>query len=225
MFTSGDYYHLATGDWGSHQVPFSSFNIGHRGDTPLLLGRALMTQQDTVMTAYNQIFQLDKVEISVANRSIGSTIGRTNHSKSGPNEPTFFSWVWVHALMAVRTLILSLVKYLCDAVDFCETAQLPLGSLSVEKLWVSNFILQSLIDPKPCPFFPGHTLWATFRVIHALHILPWSNFPRPLTNRSRQSRFQHWQWSRRILSCGARILKILIPKTMYILWETCLPHE
>ena len=53
-------------------------------------------------------------------------LGRTNHSKSGPNKPTFFSWVWVHALMAVRTLTLSLVKYLRDAVDFCETAQLPL---------------------------------------------------------------------------------------------------
>ena len=65
MFTSGDYYHLATGDWRSHQVPFSSFNIGHRGDTPLLLGRALMTQQDTVMTASNQIFQLDKVDIDI----------------------------------------------------------------------------------------------------------------------------------------------------------------
>ena len=90
---------------------------------------------------------------------------------------------------------------------------------------MSNFVLQSLIDPKPCPFFPGHTLWATFRFIHALHILPWSHFPRPLTNRSRQSRFQHWQWSRRNLVCGARILKILVPKTMYCLWETCLPHE
>ena len=65
MFTSGDHYHLATGDWGMHQVPFSTFNIGHRGDTPLLLGRALMTQQDTVMTASNQIFQLDKVEIDI----------------------------------------------------------------------------------------------------------------------------------------------------------------
>ena len=84
MFTSGDYYHLATGDWMSHQVPFSSFNIGHRGDTPLLLGRALMTQQDTVMTASNQIFQLDKVEISAANRSIGSTTGFHNHGE-GPN--------------------------------------------------------------------------------------------------------------------------------------------
>ena len=152
-------------------------------------------------------------------------LGRTNLSKSGPYEPTFFSWMGVHALMAVRTLILSLVKYLHDAVDFCETAQLPLWSLSVEKLWVSNFILQSLIDPKLCPFFPGHTLWATFRVIHALNILPWVNFPRPLTNRSRQSRFQHWQWSRRNLACGARILKILVRKTMYPLWETCLPHE
>ena len=154
-----------------------------------------------------------------------SALGWTNLSKSGPYDPTFFSWVWVHALMAVRTLTLSLVKYLCDAVDFCETAQLPLWSLSVEKLWVSNFVLQSLIDPKPCPFFPGHTLWATFRVIHALHFLPWSHFPRPLTNRSRQSRFQHWQWSRRNLACGARILKILVPKTMYCLWETCSPHE
>ena len=56
----------------------------------------------------------------------GCRLGRTNHSNSGPNEPTFFSWVWVHALMAVRTLTLSLVKYLHDAVDFCETAQLPL---------------------------------------------------------------------------------------------------
>ena len=55
-----------------------------------------------------------------------STVGRTNHSKSGPNDPTFFSWMGVHALMAVRTLTLSLVKYLRDAVDFCETAQLPL---------------------------------------------------------------------------------------------------
>ena len=54
------------------------------------------------------------------------TLGRTNLSKSGPYEPTFFSWMGVHALMAVRTLILSLVKYLHDAVDFCETAQLPL---------------------------------------------------------------------------------------------------
>ena len=53
-------------------------------------------------------------------------LGRANHSKSGPNDPNFFSWVWVHALMAVRTLNLSLVKYLRDAVDFCETAQLPL---------------------------------------------------------------------------------------------------
>ena len=118
-----------------------------------------------------------------------SAVGRANLSKSGPNDPNFFSWVWVHALMAVRTLTLSLVKYLRDAVDFCETAQMPLWSLSAEKLWVSNFVLQSLIDPKPCPFFSGHTLWATFRVIHALHILPWSHFPRPLTNRSRQSRF------------------------------------
>ena len=54
------------------------------------------------------------------------TLGWTDLSKSGPYDPTFFSWVWVHALMAVRTLTLSLVKYLCDAVDFCETAQLPL---------------------------------------------------------------------------------------------------
>ena len=152
-------------------------------------------------------------------------LGRTNHGKSGPNDPTFFSWMGVHALMAVRTLTLSLVKYLRDAVDFCETAQMPLWSLSAEKLWVSNFVLQSLIDPKPCPFILGHTLWATFRVIHALHNLPWSHFPRPLTNRSRQSRFQHWQWSRRNLACGARILKILVRKTMYLLWETCLPHE
>ena len=53
-------------------------------------------------------------------------LGRTNHDKSGPNDPTFFSWMGVHALMAVRTLTLSLVKYLHDAVDFCETAQLPL---------------------------------------------------------------------------------------------------
>ena len=60
------------------------------------------------------------------------TIG--NLILSGQYEPTFFSWVWVHALMAVRTLTLSLVKYLCDAVDFCETAQLPLRSLSVEKV-------------------------------------------------------------------------------------------
>ena len=57
---------------------------------------------------------------------IACTLGWTNLSKSGPYDPTFFSWVWVHALMAVRTLTLSLVKYLCDAVDFCETAQLPL---------------------------------------------------------------------------------------------------
>ena len=56
----------------------------------------------------------------------GCRLGRTNHSNSGPNEPTFFPWVWVHALMAVRTLTLSLVKYLHDAVDFCETAQWPL---------------------------------------------------------------------------------------------------
>ena len=56
----------------------------------------------------------------------GWLIGRSNLSKSGPYEPTFFSWMGVHALMAVRTLILSLVKYLHDAVDFCETAQLPL---------------------------------------------------------------------------------------------------
>ena len=60
---------------------------------------------------------------------------------------------------------------------------------------------------------------------HALFILPWSHFPRPLTNRSRQSRFKHWQWSRGNLACGARILKILLPKTMYCVWETCPPHE
>ena len=53
-------------------------------------------------------------------------VGWTNLSKSGPNDPNFFSWVWVYALMAVRTLTLSLVKYLRDAADFCETAQLPL---------------------------------------------------------------------------------------------------
>ena len=58
--------------------------------------------------------------------AIPSIIGRTNNSKSGPNDPTFFSWMGVHALMAVITLTLSLVKYLLDAVDFCETAQLPL---------------------------------------------------------------------------------------------------
>ena len=59
-------------------------------------------------------------------RKSASPLGRTNLSKSGPNEPDFFSWVWVHALMAVITLTLSLVKYLLDAVDFCETEQLPL---------------------------------------------------------------------------------------------------
>ena len=111
-------------------------------------------------------------KVSLTWSCIVYVLGRTNHSKSGPNDPTFFSWMGVHALMAVRTLTLSLVKYLHDAVDFCETAQLPLWSLSVEKLWVSIFILQSLIDPKPCPFILGHTLWATFRVIHALHNLP-----------------------------------------------------
>ena len=63
-----------------------------------------------------------------------SGVGRSNLSKSGPYEPTFFSWMGVHALMAVRTLTLSLVKYLRDAVDFCETSQLPLRSLSVEKV-------------------------------------------------------------------------------------------
>ena len=59
-------------------------------------------------------------------RRIVCQLGRSNLSKSGPYEPTFFSWMGVHALMAVRTLILSLVKYPCDAVDLCETAQLPL---------------------------------------------------------------------------------------------------
>ena len=63
---------------------------------------------------------------STARSSDGCTVGRTNHGKLGPNDPTFFSWMGVHALMAVRTLTLSLVKYLHDAVDFCETAQLPL---------------------------------------------------------------------------------------------------
>ena len=61
-----------------------------------------------------------------AGADIHCPLGRSNLSKSGPYEPTFFSWMGVHALMAVRTLILSLVKYLHDAVDFCETAQLPL---------------------------------------------------------------------------------------------------
>ena len=53
---------------------------------------------------------------------LGCKVGRSNLSKSGPYEPTFFSWMGVHALMAVRTLILSLVKYTCDAVDLCVTA-------------------------------------------------------------------------------------------------------
>ena len=126
----------------------------------------------------------------------------------------------------------------CDYL-FIRTIHLELNLMKHSNLWISraldlteggcNLIFALGFKTSPRKTRDGNRTIAFMiplcREALSVHILPWSHFPRPLTNMSRQSRFQHWQWSRRILAYGARILKISVPKTMYCLWETCLPHE